>query len=155
MTTRKHARWQFSLRTMLVAVTLAAILLLGWRWYTWPSRTIRELDHQVKNGLNEFDIKFVPDYRMPIKDIAHQLKQYHTVAQPRTMSDIIAARRIYLPDGIVICWVEIDSNFNHVLLESITIERGKITYQWGQTFWDYQATHGPDQPPPPLPGYGL
>ncbi|MCA9146629.1 MAG: hypothetical protein KDB05_27815 [Planctomycetales bacterium] len=146
MTTRKRIRIQFGLRTLLLSVTLVALLLFAWRWFTWPERTLRELDAQVQNNTETIRIRFIPDYRMSAEAVSHQLKQYHTTPKPRSVPDIFAGRQIYQPaNDQVLCWVQIGSDHEHVLLESITIERGTITYRWGQRYAEWLRQSMPER----------
>jgi hypothetical protein len=49
-------------------------------------------------------------------------------------------RRRYLPvKGGVACWVQTSSGFDHVMIESVTIERGTIHWRWGCTMKEWFA----------------
>ena len=140
----RKQRWiKFRLRTLLLLVGCVALLLAAWRWVTWPERTLRELDTLIAMGnieAAESRIVFEPNYRMSAESVAHQLHQSHTRPVKRGWRDLISARQIYRPlDDGVACWVQIGSDFDHVMLESVTVERGTIRYKWGCSLAEWTA----------------
>jgi len=133
---------KFRLRSALLLVACVAVALAVWRWIAWPDRTVRELDRLIAQGRTsaaEALIVFEPNYRYPAEKVARQLKQDHTPPLRRSWSDLLYARQVFRPQGDVACWVQMGAKFDHVLLESVTVERGVIRYQWGRSLDEWMA----------------
>ena len=129
-----HRLFRFRLRTLLM---LPAVVAVGWFLWTWPERTIRKLESLVASGkLDEAAalVEFKPDYRYPPDKLAHQLRQPQTQPATRSLLDLALGRQPFTieKDGVA-CFVDTGAHFEHVMVKSVTIERGRIKYEWGQT----------------------
>ncbi len=134
---------RFKLRTLLLIILVAALALEAWLWISWPTRTLSRLDELLKEGRTDAAqalIVFEPDYRLSPEDVAHILRQSHTPPVTRSLSDIFMARRTYKPlsDGVA-AWVQTGTGFDHMMIDSVTIERGTIRWQWGCTLKEWNA----------------
>jgi hypothetical protein len=141
MSNCRKRRWcQFSLRILLLLPVVFAAL---WWWVTWPDRTLREFRRLVAEGHHEAAasmLVFDPDYRMTVKQVAHQLNgQPHTRMTHRNLLDVLLARQRYKHNVTLMCWVQKGSTFDHQVCEAVSVERGKLKYKWGCTMYEHDA----------------
>jgi hypothetical protein len=136
-TTRRHFL-RYRLRTLLL---LPLVFALGWWWVTWPQRTMGHLDALVAaNRLDEAAalIEFEPKYRLAPHFVAQQLGQPHIGPASRGFADLLLGRqRFEIYDKGVSCWVDTGNGFEHVMIESVTVERGRINIRWGPTMTEW------------------
>lgn len=139
--TLRNRRWfKFSLRTLLVLVALVAFST--W-WITWPERTRGEVERSIANGQTDVAdrwIEWTPYHKIDHKIVSRDLQQWHSIAPRRSVVDLLLGRQVYYPptDGLAY-WIDTGQKFDHIMLESLTIERGKIKYKWGCTMAEWFA----------------
>jgi hypothetical protein len=137
LTTRRRFL-RFRLRTLLL---LPLIFALAWWWVTWPKRTMARLDEFVAAGsLDEAAkmIEFEPDYRYPPEQVASQLGQSGVKLARRSLIDFVFGRqRFEIYDKGVACWINTGKSFEHVMIDSVTVERGRVEYKWGLTMAEW------------------
>jgi hypothetical protein len=142
-TNGRTSRLRFRLRTLLL---LPLVFALGWWWVTWPQRTINRLDELVAAG--DLDqaaslIVFEPDYRYPPDKVAQGLQhgrgQPHTAPANRNLIDLVLGRRRFEIDkkGVAV-FVNTGEKSQHMMIESVTVERGRIKYEWGLSMIDFE-----------------
>jgi len=138
-------RWfSFRLRSLLIVVAFVALVLTLGRWRTWPNRTLGEFDRLIaerRASAAEAIVVFEPEYRTSAEKVVHLLRQVQL--GERTWSDLLFARQVYKPAHNVICWVQMGSKLEQVLLASVTVERGVIKCQWDRSLaeWYADQTH--------------
>ena len=127
-TTRRLA---FRLRHLLLVIALVGFGMWGYRWVTWPNRTLRQLEGHTAEQPSSPPITFTPNYKLPPEEIVRQIQQNHLAVQERTLRDYWTARLIFEAPGEVAVYVETERGFEHVLVEQVVIQRGQIHYYWG------------------------
>jgi hypothetical protein len=138
--TRAKVKWlRFRLRTLFIACFLAAIGLWAYRWIQWPARTLQTFNALMEQKRYEdaaARLEYEHGYLVSPDDVIHRVhvaqevcNQYCT-AQRRSLSDILYGRQVYKVVGDTACWVDTGSVQAHFLIESMTLERGKIRYRW-------------------------
>jgi hypothetical protein len=138
----RRSRFRFRLRSLLL---LPALFAAGWWWVTWPERTIARLDALVAaNDVTQADrlIEFEPDYRYPPEKVAnglrHGLGQPHTRPARRSPIDLLLGRqRFEIDKGGLAAFVNTGQKSEHMMIESITVERGRIKYKWGVSLAEF------------------
>jgi len=139
----RTSRLRFRLRTLLL---LPLVFAFGWWWMTWPQRTIDQLDALVAAGkLDQAAnlIVFEPDYRYPPDKVAQALRhgrgQPHTAPANRNLIDLVLGRRRFEIDKKgVAAFVNTGEKSQHMMIESVTVERGRIKYRWGLSMNDFE-----------------
>jgi hypothetical protein len=137
---RPKASWfQFRLRTLFIVCALAAIGVWVYRWVQWPSRTLQEFGDLIEQKRYEgaaARLEFEHGYLVSPGDlvhrvhVAHSVVNYHCQPRGRSVSDLIDGRQVYDVVGNQACFVDTGSVNAHFLIESITLERGKIRFHW-------------------------
>jgi hypothetical protein len=120
---------------------LPLLFALGWWWVTWPKRTLARFDALVAaNKLGEAAalIQFEPNYRYPPNKVSEGLGQPHVRRAKRGLADLIVGRQPFeIYDKGVAYWVDTDAGFQHIMLESVTIQYGQIKFKWGLTIAEW------------------
>jgi hypothetical protein len=62
--------------------------------------------------------------------VTRSVYTHYCEPQPRTLADIIHGRQVYKAVGNQACFVDTGTVKTHFLVESLTLERGKIRYSW-------------------------
>jgi hypothetical protein len=130
---------RFRLRTLFIACFLAAIGLWAYRWLQWPDRTLKEFRDLIEQKRYEEEaarLEYEHGYVVSPDDVAHRVHVAQSVcnqycrAQPRSLTDIIYGRQVLTVVGDAACWVDTGKVKAHFLIESMTLERGTIHFQW-------------------------
>jgi hypothetical protein len=137
---RPKTSWlQFRLRTLFIVCALAAIGVWVYRWVQWPARTLEEFGALIEHQRYEAAaarLEFEHGYLVSPGDLVHRVHVAHSVVsnhcQPRrrSISDLIDGVQVYDVVGNQACFVDAGSVRAHFLIESITLERGKIRFHW-------------------------
>jgi hypothetical protein len=130
---------RFRLRTLFIACLLAAIGLWAYRWTCWPARTLEAFNTLVAQKRYEdaaARLEYEHGYLVSPDDVIHRVHVAQSVCsqycrpQPRSLTDVIYGRQIYKVVGDTACWVDTGKVKAHFLIESMTLERGTIRFQW-------------------------
>jgi hypothetical protein len=130
---------RFRLRTLFIACFLAAVGLWAYRWIQWPARTLKAFNGLVEQKRYEeaaARLEYAHGYLVSPDDLLHRVHVAHEVCnayclpQPRSMADIVYGRQVYKVVGDTACFVDTGGVQAHFLIESMTLERGTIRYQW-------------------------
>jgi hypothetical protein len=136
---RSKRSWlQFRLRTLFVFCTLAAIGVWVFRWVQWPARTLQEFGALIEQKRYEeaARLEYEHGYLISPGDlvhrvhVAHSVCNYHCQPRGRSISDLIDGRQVYEVVGNQACFVDTGSIKAHFLIESVTLERGKMRFHW-------------------------
>jgi hypothetical protein len=114
---------------MLCAALIMATVVPAYWWLSWPGKTMAELVSLVEQGRMEEAnglLVFDPDWTIAADSLNHMLRQSYISRPERTFQDVLLGRKRYLPIEDVAVWAATDEGRRHVLLESVTVERGRI-----------------------------
>lgn len=137
-------KWlQFRIRTLFVICLLAAIAICGYQWTRWPTRTLREFGTLVEN--EEFEqaearLEFKPNYLVSPDDPVRRVRVTQSVCTNscmparRSLADFFYGRQTYELKQNTTIFVDTGYVRARFLIDSMTIERGKIRYNFGKPY---------------------
>lgn len=139
MTAPRKLSWlQFRLRTLFLVCFLTAVGVWLFQWTRWPARTLQEFNDLVQQERYEeaaARLEYENDFLVSPDDLVHRVIVARNVCSDgkpewRSLADFIYGRQTYRVVGNQACFVDVGKFRAHWLIESMTLERGKIRFNW-------------------------
>jgi hypothetical protein len=139
MPVAKKLRWlQFRLRTLFLVCLIAAAGVWLYQWTRWPARTVQDFADLIQREQYEeaaARLEYENDFLVSPDDVVHRVHVARIVCdncepQWRSLADIIYGRQTYKAVGNQACFVDLGKFQAHWLIDSMTVERGKIRFHW-------------------------
>lgn len=129
---------QFKLRTLFLVCLIAAAGAWLYQWSRWPARTVQDFAELIQQGKFEeaaAQLEFEDDFLVSPDDLDHRVHVARIVCdnserQRRSIADIFYGRQTYKAVGNQACYVDLGRFRAHWMIESMTVERGKIRFNW-------------------------